>query len=112
MVISEYLRDCGYKVIEAANADEAVLVLQQLELRIDVVFTDVEMPGSMDGFGLSQWVRANRQGIDVVLVGNPARATEAAADLCESGPRLSKPYEPQVALDRIRRLLATRAPRK
>jgi len=112
MVISEYLRDCGYKVIEAANADEAVLVLQQLELSIDVVFTDVEMPGSMDGFGLSQWVRANRQGIDVVLVGNPARATEAAADLCESGPRLSKPYEPHVVLDRIRRLLAARAARK
>jgi CheY-like chemotaxis protein len=32
MVISTYLRDCGYRVIEAANADEAILVLQQEEL--------------------------------------------------------------------------------
>jgi CheY-like chemotaxis protein len=112
MVISEYLRDCGYKVIEAANADEAILVLRQKELTIDVVFTDVEMPGSMDGFGLSQWVRANRQGIDVVLVSNPARAADAAAELCESGPALSKPYEPQIVVDRIRRLLAERASRK
>ena len=87
-------------------------MLQQLELRIVVVFTDVEMPGSKDGFGLSQWVRANRQSIDIVLVGSPARATGAAADLWESGPRLSKPYEPHVALDRIRRLLAARAARK
>ena len=112
MVISEYLRDCGYKVIEAANADEAILVLQHKELTIDVVFTDVEMPGSMDGFGLSQWVRANRQGLDVILVSNPARAADAAAELCESGPALSKPYEPQVALDRIRRLLGEQASRK
>jgi len=81
MVISEYLRDCGYKLIEAANADEAILVLQHKELTIDVVFTDVEMPGSMDGFDLSQWVRANRQGLDVILVSNPARAADAAAEL-------------------------------
>ncbi len=112
MVISEYLRDCGYKVIEAANADEAILVLQHKKLTIDVVFTDIEMPGSMDGFGLSQWVRANRQGLDVILVGNPARAAAAAAELCESGPALSKPYEPQVVVDRIKRLLAERVSRK
>jgi CheY-like chemotaxis protein len=112
MVISAYLRDCGYKVIEAANADEAILVLQQEELTIDVVFTDTEMPGSMDGFGLSQWIRAKRQGLEVILVGSPARAADAAGELCESGPTLSKPYEPQVVLDRIKRLLAERASRK
>ena len=112
MVISEYLRDCGYKVIEAATADEAILVLQHEELTIDVVFTDVEMPGSMDGFGLAQWVRANRQGLDVILVGNPVRAADAAAELCESGPTLSKPYEPQLVVDRIKRLLAERAARE
>lgn len=112
MVISEYLRDCGYKVIEAANADEAILVLQYKELTIDVVFTAVEMPGSMDGFGLSRWVRANKQGLDVILVGNPARAADAAAELCESGPTLAKPYEPQIVVDRIKRLLAERTSRK
>ena len=112
MVISEYLRDCGYKVIEAANADEAILVLQHKELTIDVVFTDIEMPGSMNGFGLGQWIRANRQGLDVIVVGNPARAADSAAELCESGPTLSKPYEPQVVLARIKRLLAERASRK
>lgn len=112
MVISEYLRNCGYKVIEAANADEALLVLQQTDLRVDVVLSDVEMPGSMDGFGLSKWVRQHRQGLDIILVGNADRAAEAAADLCESGPTLSKPYEPQVVVDRVRRLLADRASRK
>jgi CheY-like chemotaxis protein len=112
MVISEYLRDCGYRVIEAASADEALLVLQQTDLKVDVVLSDVEMPGSMDGFGLAQWVRQHRKDLDIILVGNAARAADAAADLCESAPTLGKPYEPQVVVGRIRRLLADRASRK
>ena len=73
MVICEYLRDCGYRVIEAAGADEAMLVLQQDDLAIDAVLSDVEMPGSMDGFGLARWIRLHRTGLDVILVGNPQR---------------------------------------
>jgi CheY-like chemotaxis protein len=53
LVISEYLRDCGYKVIEATDADEAIVVLQQPQLAVDVTFSDIEMPGSMDGFVLA-----------------------------------------------------------
>jgi DNA-binding response OmpR family regulator len=105
--IAAYLRDCGYKVIEAADADEAVLVLKQPDLEIDVLFTDVEMAGDMDGFGLAQWTRANRPGLDVILTGSAPSAVNAAATLCEDGP-LPKPYEPQLVLDRIRRLLAAR----
>ena len=47
MPISQYLRDCGYKVIEAANADEAMTVLLHKETVIDIVFTDIEMPGTL-----------------------------------------------------------------
>src|SRR5258708_6229034 len=107
MVISEYLRNCGYRVIEAAHADEALIVLQHLEIDVDIVFSDIEMPGSMDGLGLSTWVHANRPGLDVVLTGSVPRAANAAADLCEQGP-LAKPYEPQSVVDRIRRLMAAR----
>jgi CheY-like chemotaxis protein len=53
MPIAHYLRDCGYKVVEAANADEAVTVLSHKETVIDLVFTDIEMPGALDGFGLA-----------------------------------------------------------
>jgi CheY-like chemotaxis protein len=109
--IAAYLRDCGYKVIEAADADEAVLVLQQSELDIDVLFTDIEMPGTMDGFGLAQWTRANRPSLDVILTGSVPRAVNAAATLCEDGP-MPKPYEPQLVHDRIRRLLAARPPKR
>ena len=111
MVISDYLRNCGYKVIEATNADEAMIILRHAEIDVDVVFSDVEMPGSMDGFQLSKWLRANRPGVDVILTGSVPRAADAAAELCESGP-LPKPYQPQIAVDRIKQLMALRSTRK
>jgi CheY-like chemotaxis protein len=46
MPIAQYLRDCGYKVIEAVNADEAIAVLTHKETIVDVVFSDIEMPGA------------------------------------------------------------------
>jgi CheY-like chemotaxis protein len=108
LVIAQYLRDCGYRVIEAADADEAMLVLDQARLAVDVVFSDVEMPGSMDGFALARWTRANRPGLQVILTGSVPRAVHAAADLCEDST-MPKPYQPQSVHDRIRRLLAARA---
>jgi DNA-binding NtrC family response regulator len=108
--IAAYLRDCGYRVIEAAHAEEAVLVLKQPSLDVDVLFSDVEMPGAMDGFALAQWTRANRPGLDIILTGSVPRAVNAAHTLCDDGP-MPKPYEPQAVHDRIRRLLAARPPR-
>jgi DNA-binding response OmpR family regulator len=104
--ISAYLRECGFRVYEAMNADEAIIVLNEPDMKIDTVLSDIEMPGTMDGFGLSQWMRANKPGIPIILAGSPARAADVAGDLCESGPMLAKPYEPQMLLDQIRRILA------
>jgi len=106
LVIAEYLRECGYRVHEAANADEAVAVLESPHVIVDVVFSDVMMPGSMDGFGLARWIRANRPQIDVVLTSSIDRSAEIAGALCEAGPMLAKPYEPQRVVDRIKQLLA------
>src|SRR4051794_25777084 len=74
LAISEYLRECGYRVIEAVSADEAILVLGQEDLAVDLVLSDVAMPGSMDGFGLARWIRKHRNDVDVVLAGSPKRA--------------------------------------
>jgi CheY-like chemotaxis protein len=111
LVISEYLRDCGYKVIEAAHAEEAVLVLQQPHLAIDVLFSDIDLPGAMDGFELAQWTRANRPGLEVILTGSVPHTVNAAVTLCEEGT-VPKPYDPQHVHDRIRRLLGARPPAK
>lgn len=108
--IAGYLRDCGFRVIEAASSDEALIVLQEAALTVDIVLSDAEIPGQMDGFGLSRWVRAHQPGLPMILVGSPSRAVEAAADLCEAGPMLARPYEPAILLDRIRRTLSERNP--
>jgi len=107
MVIADYLRDCGYKVIEAASGDEALILLQQKDISVDIVFSDIEMPGETDGFALAQWVRQHQPDTEMLLAGTPPKAAETARDLCDDGP-LPKPYDHAVALNRIRRLLAGR----
>jgi CheY-like chemotaxis protein len=107
MVVAEYLRDCGYVVIEAGSAHEAV-ALFKADVEVDVVFSDIQMPGPMDGFGLAQWVRQNRPGVEVILTSGAASAADRAADLCEEGPLLQKPYDSGEVDRRIKQLLASR----
>jgi DNA-binding NtrC family response regulator len=64
--LAEYLRDAGFRVIEAANAREAVEVLSA-EDGVDIVFSDIRMPGSMDGIGLAGWISENRSELPVLL---------------------------------------------
>lgn len=110
LVVAEYLRECGYRVHEAANADEAVAVLNTPELTVDLVFSDVEMPrGSLDGFGLARWIRSNHPAVKVILTSGAARSADIAGDLCENGPLMRKPYPTQHVVDRIKQLLAKAA---
>jgi CheY-like chemotaxis protein len=124
MSIAEYLRGCGYKVIEGVTADDVLAVLESGQ-KIDVIFAEVQpsgdrrrrrprsatplrgRPRSMDGFGLAQWVRENHPDIDVILTSGIARAAEKAGDLCDDGP-LEKPYHPQEVVRRINLLLERR----
>jgi DNA-binding NtrC family response regulator len=107
MPIAQYLRDCGYKVIEAVNADEAMTVLLHEETVVDVVFSDIEMPGAVDGFGLAKWIRERRPGLDVLLAGTINRTVENAKLLCAQGP-VPKPYDAEIVHNHIKRLLAAR----
>jgi DNA-binding response OmpR family regulator len=110
MVIAAYLRDCGYRVIEATSAAEAMQILDRDDLRADAVLTAVDLGGEIDGFALAQWARRRRPGLEVLLAGTVSREADLAGDLCHQGPTLSRPYEPRVVVDRIRRLLARRPP--
>ena len=108
--IAAYLRDCGYRVIEAADADEAVVVLKRPDLEVDVLFSDVEMPGAMDGFGARPVDARERPGTGSDPDRQRPARRQCRGQLCEDGP-VPKPYEPQAVHDRIRRLLAARPPR-
>jgi len=107
-VIAGYLRDCEYKVIEAANSDEALVVLRQPNIAVDVLFSDIEKAGSISGVALAQWVRAHRPTIEIVLTRTVSEAAKAAGYLCEHGPAMSKPYEPEAVVEKVRQLLDKR----
>jgi CheY-like chemotaxis protein len=104
-VVAAYLRECGFDVIEANGADEAIRVLQA-GVQVDILFSDIQMPGSMDGFGLAQWVRRERPWLKVILTSGAARTAKDAGDLCEHGPFLAKPYDHAELERHIRSLLA------
>ena len=101
-VVAEYLRISGNLVVEAANAAEAIAVFAA-GVPIDILFSDIQMPGTMDGLGLARWVYRNRAGIHVVLTSgyaDAARATEVAKLF------FPKPYRTAEVTRRIRLLLA------
>ena len=104
MPVAAYLRECGYRVFEAVSADEALEVLNAAELKIDVIFVSA----GVDGFALVSQARKKREGIKTVLAGTTKRTAIAAGDLCRDGPKLAKPYHPQIIERQIRSLLATR----
>ena len=108
--IAGYLRHCGYKVLEAANADEAVALLLEGPGPVSAVLIHVQLGDGLDGFGLAQWIRRHTPEVQVILAGTPHRAAEEAAQLCDSGPLLARPYDPQTVVDRIKRLLSHHDP--
>jgi two-component system, response regulator PdtaR len=63
---ADYFRGSGYRVIEANNADEAVSVLASGN-QVHVVFSDIQMPGSMDGLALAHWIAQRYPSLPVIL---------------------------------------------
>ncbi|MBE9605695.1 response regulator [Acetobacteraceae bacterium H6797] len=98
--ISDSLADCGWHIVDVASADEARAVLET-GVPVALVFSDIQMPGRMNGLGLAQWIRENRPEIRIILTSGGISATEVAAALCDEGP-IPKPYNPQRIAERIR----------
>jgi DNA-binding response OmpR family regulator len=108
--LAEYLRECGFTVLEAANGDEAMLALKTPELGIELVLADMTTPGS--GFSLRQWIREENLAVEVVLAGSIRKTVERAGKICNEGPGLAKPYDHRLVLDYIRQAMARRDRRK
>ena len=90
LMISETMRDAGYTVIEAANADEAMDIIQS-EVQLDLVFSDVAMPGSIDGLGLLKAAKTLHPGLPVLVTSghcDPALALSGGA-----AQFIPKPYD-------------------
>jgi DNA-binding NtrC family response regulator len=109
--LAEYLRGCGYRVVEAVDAGEAQLVLEEGELEIDVVLLDISEP-SGKSFALAAWIQGNLPQLDVLRAGTVAKIVDRATDLCDQQPDVPRPYDHKFVDDRIRRLLAERERRR
>lgn len=101
MAMADALRGAGFTVVEAAHADEALSILDAA-VQVDLVMTDVRMPGSMDGLGLATRLRETRPALKLVIVSgewSSLRARETA-DLF-----FSKPCNMTVVVEKISKLL-------
>lgn len=104
MLLSEALRREGYDVVEAADADEAIQVMQAC-VGPDVLITDVMMPGSVDGFGLAAYVRRAKPGLKVIVTSGHAGPN---APIGIADAFLPKPYDLGQIVQRVRMLMETR----
>jgi CheY-like chemotaxis protein len=104
MVIADHLRDTGYDVVETRTADEAV-VLMVNGLRVDAVFSDVNLPGAMNGIGLARWLRSHQPQIPILLTSGAIAAQDMPAEL-RGTELLLKPYDLDEVVRRITPLLA------
>lgn len=89
------LDEAGYRVLEAASGDDTYqLLLAHPDLQIDVLFTDVVMPGRLDGIDLANAARALRPQLQVLYATGFANLVRADRDSDLQGPLLRKPYRP------------------
>jgi len=109
MAVSDFLQECGFKVLEASSADEAVQMLRSYAMVIDLVFSDVIMPGELDGFGLATWIRRTYPAIPVILCSGDAKKASAAKEMCADAPFFGKPYDLESVVAAIRTALAQQA---
>lgn len=106
MAIADFLRECGYKVVEGVIAEDVETVLHS-NVPVDVVFAEVKLPGAIDGFALARTLRQTHPHIDVILTSGIAAAAEKSKELCEDGP-MKKPYRAEDVAARIQQLLQRR----
>jgi DNA-binding response OmpR family regulator len=101
--LSDHLREAGYRVIEAKDAERAQSLFLSGE-RIDLLSTDVVMPGAMDGLELAQWVRNRYPTVPIMVVTGWPKHEPVARGY---DAFVMKPYRIEDLLKRIKALVPT-----
>jgi CheY-like chemotaxis protein len=98
---ADLLAEAGFEVLEAGNADEALRILEATP-EVRVVFSDVEMPGSLDGLGLARNICRRWPSIGIVLTsGHRIREETIPRD----GRFVAKPYDGQALVRQIEEIV-------
>jgi CheY-like chemotaxis protein len=106
--VRESLLDLGYRVLVAGNAEEALEILRPRSRRIDMLFSDVVMPGGMNGVQLAVEARRLRRGLKVLLTSGYAASVLKSHDIPADTEMLAKPYPREELARKIRLVLGAR----
>ena len=99
----DIVEEAGFKAYEAANADEAIRALETHQ-DIGILFTDVNMPGSMDGLELARDVRDRWPPVKIIIVSGQVRLR--AEDMPRASAFISKPYRAHQIEGKLREMAA------
>jgi CheY-like chemotaxis protein len=103
MMAVDLVLDAGFDVVEAWSADEAVSILESRS-DIRIVFTDVDMPGSMDGLKLAAAIRDRWPPIELIVTSGHARMSEVV--LPPGSVFFPKPYDTEKVVAQLNRMAA------
>src|SRR5471032_1609668 len=104
MLAVEVVEEAGFVAIEARDADEAVVLLESRS-DITLLFTDINMPGSMDGLKLAHAVRGRWPPIKILLVSGQVRLQPS--QLPSSSRFVRKPYRTAAMVEELRSLVGS-----
>jgi CheY-like chemotaxis protein len=107
LLAAESLVEVGYEVVEAADAGAALKVLQTRG-DVELIFTDIHMPGALDGLGLARTVNTRWPRIRLLLTSGRERPSQGA--IPEEGRFIEKPYTPSDLLRNVANLLPPASP--
>jgi CheY-like chemotaxis protein len=105
MAAADDLQDAGFHVLEAANADVALAVLESCSDDVQVLFTDIDMPGSMNGLDLAENVQQRWPHISLLI--SSAYHRPGPETLPDDGRFVPKPYCSDDVVQQIRELVTS-----
>lgn len=99
-IVCAHLEECGFIAVSADSGDQARAKIKA-GIHADIVFSDVRMPGELDGFGLARWLMENHPSIPIILASGDVGKKNALHELC-GAEMVAKPYDFDVVARRIR----------
>lgn len=99
----DILEEAGFRFYEAGDGDAALRLLERFAENVILLFTDVEMPGSISGFDLARKVDERWPDIEIVVASG--RISPSLGDMPERATFISKPFSKDIVHDHLRRTL-------
>ncbi|TXN39933.1 response regulator [Methylobacterium sp. WL30] len=103
MDVLDILEEAGFRTLEAADGDWAITILEEHYASIVLLFTDVQMPGSRDGFALAHEV--SRRWPDITIVVASGQVSPQPGELPDGVRFLNKPFSAEMVHDHLREIL-------